>query len=217
MLARFARACPLRGQQPLGVWPKCPCIASNLCDAGTSVKPTTAQVSYGWHVAEPSKETAAGAQGMYNTYDAFLKQAIREYYDRGWTTRRGNFIALLIASGSTSFALAKDSMVDGSGTKKVAIGAGLLIALRVGLKYALGGPLGLVLSVAAGASMVSYFVRNQKDIVKKVGTYKTVIGETEKKYDEVQRGWRDGKYQITDRNLMVDGLMKQFITSVDEA
>ena len=168
-------------------------------------------------MAEPSKEAPAGAQGIYGTYDSFLKQAIREYYDRGWTTRKGNFIALLIASGSTSMALAKDSVVDGSGTKKVAIGAGLAIALRVGLKYALGGPLGLVLTVAAGASMVAYFVRNQKDIIKKVGIYKTVIADSGKRYEEIQDNWRDGKYQITDRNLMIDGLMKQFIQHVDEA
>lgn len=168
-------------------------------------------------MAEPSKQEPASSQGLYNDFDAFLKQAIREYYDRGWTTRKGNFIALLIASGTTSFALAKDSVVDGSGTKKVAIGAGLMIALRIGLKYALGGPLGLVLSIAAGASMVSYFIRNQKDIVKKVSTYKTTIADNEKKYADVQAGWRDGKYQITDRNLMIDGLMKQFISSVDEA
>jgi hypothetical protein len=168
-------------------------------------------------VAEPSKEPAAGAQGLYGTFDAYLKQAIREYYDRGWTTRKGNFIALLIASGSTSMALAKDSVIDGSGSKKVAIGAGLAIALRVGLKYALGGPLGLVLSVAAGASMIAYFVRNQKDIIKKVGAYKTQIADNEKRYDEIQAGWRDGKYQITDRNLMIDGLLKQFITHIDEA
>lgn len=168
-------------------------------------------------MAEPSKETAAGAQGLYGSYDAFLKQAIREYYDRGWTTRKGNFIALLIAAGQTSLALAKDSVVDGSGTKKVAIGAGLLVALRIGLRYAIGGPLGLVLTVAAGASMISYFVRNQKDIVKKVGIYKTVIADSEKRYDEVQAGWRDGKYQITDRNLMIDGLMKQFVAQIDEA
>ena len=168
-------------------------------------------------MAEPSKEAAAGAQGMYGTFDAFLKQAIREYYDRSWTTRKGNFIALLIGAGQTSLALAKDSVVDGSGTKKVAIGAGLLLALRIGLRYALGGPLGLVLSIAAGASMVSYFVRNQKDIIQKVGRYKTVIADSEKRYDEVQAGWRDGKYQITDRNLMIDGLMKQFIGQIDEA
>jgi hypothetical protein len=168
-------------------------------------------------VAEPLKDTTASAQGLYTTWDAFLKQAIRDYYDRSWTTRKGNFIALLIAAGQTSFALAKDSVVDGSGTKKVAIGAGLLLALRIGLRYALGGPLGLVLGVAAGASMISYFIRNQKDIIKKVGSYKAVIAEHEKRYGDVQAGWRDGKYQITDRNLMIDGLMKQFITQVDEA
>jgi hypothetical protein len=168
-------------------------------------------------VAEPQKEPAASAQGIYTSYDAFLKQGIREYYDRGWTTRKGNFIALLIASGSTSVGLAKDSVVDGSGTKKVAIGAGLLIALRIGLKYALGGPLGLVLTVAAGASMVSYFFKNQKDIIKKVGIYKTAIADAGKRYEEIQAGWRDGKHQITDRNLMIDGLMKNFITRVDEA
>jgi hypothetical protein len=192
-------------------------MPSNLFDVSTPVKPKLGWGCYPALVAEPTKETAASSQGIYSSYDAFLKQAIREYYDRGWTTRKGNFIALLIASGQTSLALAKDSMVDGSGTKKVAIGAGLFLALRIGLRYALGGPLGLVLGVAAGASMVSYFVRNQKDIVKKVSRYRTVIAESDKRYDEVQAGWRDGKYQITERNLMIDGLMKQFVTQIDEA
>ena len=164
-----------------------------------------------------SIQNPAAAQGIYSTYDAFLKQAIKEYYDRGWTTRRGNFIALLIASGQTSLALAKDSVVDGTGTKKVAIGAGLALALRIGLKYAIGGPLGLVLSVAAAASMISYVVRNQKDITKKVSAYRVVIADGEKRYTEVQTSWLDGKYQITDRNLMIDGLMKKFIAQVDEA
>ena len=189
-------------------------MPSNLCDGGRSVKPAN-RLWLG--VAEATKQTAASAEGIYSSFDAFLKQAIREYYDRGWTTRKGNFIALLIASGTTSFALAKDSVVDGSGAKRVAIVAGLLIALRIGLKYALGGPLGLVLTVAAGASMVSYFVRNQKDIIKKVSLYKTTIADSSKRYEEIQTGWRDGKHQITDRNLMIDGLMKQFITQVDEA
>ena len=161
--------------------------------------------------------SSTGSTGIYLDFDKFLKQGIKEYYDRGWTTRRGNFIALLIASGSTSFALAKDSVVDGSGAKKVAIGAGLILALRVGLRYALGGPLGLVLTVAAGASMVTYFIRNQKDIVKKVGMYKGTIADTHKRYDEIQAGWRDGKYPLTDRNLMIDGLMKRFIGQIDEA
>ena len=139
-------------------------------------------------MAQPLKEASAGADGLYGAFDAFLKQAIREYYDRGWQTRKGNFIALLIASGQTSLALAKDSVVDGSGTMKVAIGAGLAIALRVGLRYALGGPLGLVLSLAAGASMIAYFVRNQKDIIKKVSSYRTVIADSEKTTTRSRQG-----------------------------
>ncbi|MCA9673528.1 MAG: hypothetical protein KC464_00710 [Myxococcales bacterium] len=164
-----------------------------------------------------SAEVDAAGRSIYGEWDAFLKTALKEYYDRGWTTRRGNFIGLLIAAGGgTAMGLAKDSVTDGTGTKRVAIGAGLVIALRVGLKYALGGPLGLVLTVAAGASMVSYLIRNQKDVVKKVGLYRTLVADTHKRYDEIQAGWRDGKHDTTDRNLMIDGLMKRFIAQVDE-
>jgi hypothetical protein len=154
---------------------------------------------------------------IYGSFDAFLKTALKEYYDRGWTTRKGNFIALLIASGQTAVSLAKDSMVDGSGTKKIAIGAAAVLALRVGLRYALGGPLGLVLTLAASASMVSYFIKNQKDIIKNVGVYKAQILDTRERYEELQAGWRDGKYDSTSRNLMIDGLMKRFVEQCDEA
>ena len=153
---------------------------------------------------------------IYRDFDSFLKVAIREYYDRGWTTRKGNFIALLIASGQTAFALAKDSVVDGTGTKRVAIGAAAVLALRVGLRYALGGPLGMVLTVAAGASLVSYFLRNQRDIIRRVGIYKTVIEDVGERYEEIQQGWRDGRYEPADRNLMIDGLMKRFIKEIDD-
>jgi hypothetical protein len=156
------------------------------------------------------------ARSIYRDFDSFLKTAIKEYYDRGWTSRKGNFIALLMASGTTAMGLAKDSVVDGTGTKKVAIGAATVLALRIGLKYALGGPLGLVLTVAASASLISYFFRNQKDIVKKVGTYRTVIKETDQKYEDLQTGWRDGRYDATERNLMIDGLMKRFVQQIDE-
>jgi hypothetical protein len=155
--------------------------------------------------------------GMYREFDDFLKVAIREYYDRGWTSRKGNFIALLIASGQTALGLAKDSVVDGTGTKKVAIGAAAVVALRFGLRYAIGGPLGLVLTVAASASMISYFVRNQKDIIKKVGLYREGIKDIRGRYEELQAGWRDGRYDETERNLMIDGLMKRFVQEIDEA
>ena len=104
-----------------------------------------------------------------------------------------------------------------SGTKRVAIGAAAVVALRVGLKYALGGPLGMVLTVAAGASMVSYFFRNQKDIIRKVGIYKKVIKETGVQYEDAVTGWRDGQYEEAQRNLMIDGLMKRFLEEIDQA
>jgi hypothetical protein len=168
-------------------------------------------------------DTDAGARpnddlgrSIYADFDSFLKVAIREYYDRGWTARKGNFIALLIASGQTALSLAKDSVVDGSGTKKMAIGAAAVLALRVGLRYAIGGPLGLVLTLAASASLVSYFVRNQRDIIKKVGVYKQLITSARERYEELQRGWHDGRYDTTSRNLMIDGLMKRFVEQCDE-
>src|SRR5262245_66640553 len=77
--------------------------------------------------AEPKPAVDAG---IYGEFDAFLKQGIREYYDRGWQSRKGNFIALLIASGQTTLGLAKDSVGDGSRTKKVANGAAAGLALR---------------------------------------------------------------------------------------
>lgn len=167
--------------------------------------------------ADEAQGSAAQRSSIYEEFDNFLKVAIKEYYDLGWKQRRGNFVALLIASGQTSFALAKDSVVDGTGTKKVAIGAAAVLALRIGLRYAIGGPLGLVLTIAASASMVSYFFRNQKDIIGKVGRYKSGIGEAHERYEEIQSGWRDGRYEQGERNLMVDGLMKRFLQQIDEA
>jgi hypothetical protein len=163
-----------------------------------------------------AREPDAGGRSIYSDFESFLKVALKDYYDRGWTSRKGNFIALLIASGQTALVLAKDSVVDGSATKKVAIGAGLLLALRIGLRFALGGPLGVILTVAAGASMISYFVKNQKDIVKKVGGYRRLIEDTQQRYDELQAGWRDGRYDATSRNLMIDGLMKRFVEQCDQ-
>ena len=66
------------------------------------------------------KTTKAADLGpeVFDDYDAFLKHAIREYYDRGWKSRRGNFIALVIASGQV-MSMAADSIRDGSGLKSL--------------------------------------------------------------------------------------------------
>jgi hypothetical protein len=152
---------------------------------------------------------------IYDDYDAFLRQTIREYYARGWKSRRGNFIALVIASGQI-VSMATDSVKDGSGLKKAAVGAAGVVALRFGLRYFLAGPVGLLLSAAVVASAVGFFIKNQKTITAKVGPFKTLITETRSKFEEIQGGYRAGRYDSAGRNLMVDGLLKRLLEQIDE-
>jgi hypothetical protein len=152
---------------------------------------------------------------IYDDYDAFLKQTIREYYARGWKSRRGNFIALVIASGQI-VSMAADSVKDGTGLKKAALGAAGVVALRFGLRYFLGGPVGLLLSAAVVASAVGYFVKNQKEITGKVAPYKALITENRTRFEEIQGGYRAGRYDGAGRNLMVEGLLRRFLDQIDE-
>ena len=151
---------------------------------------------------------------VFDDYKAFVKEAVREYYELGWKNRRGNFIALLIASGQT-LSLATDSVKDGSGIKKAAMGAAGVVALRLGLRYALSGPLGIVLTGAAAVSAVTFLVKNQKEIGAKVTAYRELVQSTQTKFDEIQGGFRAGRYDAAARNLMVDGLLRRFIDEVD--
>src|SRR6476646_10116861 len=85
----------------------------------------------------------------YDTFEDYLRLSIKEYYDRGWKNRRANFIALLIASGQTT-AMAKQAVSGEKGLENVAMGAVGVVALRLGLLWALGGPLGILLTAATG-------------------------------------------------------------------
>src|SRR5215831_12586717 len=151
---------------------------------------------------------------VFDDYDAFLKQAIKDYYDRGWKSRRGTFIALVIASGQAA-SMAVDSVRDGSGLKKAALGAAGVVALRIGLRYALSGPLGVILTLSAAMSLGGYLLKNRKEIRGKVGTYRTLINDTRTRFEEAQGGYRAGRYDAASRNLMVDGLLKRFLDEID--
>ena len=159
------------------------------------------------------KPTELGPE-VFDDFDAFMKQAIRDYYDRSWKSRRGNFVALIIASGQ-AMSMAADSIKDGSGLKKAALGAAGVVALRIGLRYALSGPLGIILTGAAAVSLVSYLIKHQKEITSKVSSYRTLIAGTRAKFEETQGGYRAGRYDAASRNLMVDGLLKRFLDEID--
>jgi hypothetical protein len=91
-----------------------------------------------------------------------------------------------------------------------------VVALRFGLRYFLGGPVGLLLSAAVVASAVGYFVKNQKEITGKVAPYKALITENRTRFEEIQGGYRAGRYDGAGRNLMVEGLLRRFLDQIDE-
>jgi hypothetical protein len=166
-------------------------------------------------MAESEDKRSSTPDASYDTFEDYLKLAIREYYDRGWKSRRANFIALLLASGQMA-SVAKDAVAGEKGLRNVAVGAAGAVALRFALRWALGGPLGILVTAATAASLVAYFVRNQKEISQKIGRYRERIGEERKKFEETQSGYRANRYDARERNLMVDGQLKRFLTDLDE-
>ena len=152
---------------------------------------------------------------MYDSFDDFLKAAIKQYYDRGWKRKKATFIALLIASGQ-ALSMAADSVKSGEGLKKVAYGAAGLVALRLALRFALGGPLGILLTGAAAASLVAYMVQHRSEVSKKLDRAHRLIDETRPRFDEIQGAYRSGRHSEAERNLMVEGLLKGFLEQLDE-
>lgn len=163
-----------------------------------------------------SADKEASVAASYDTFEDYLKLAIKEYYDRGWKSRRANFIALVVASGQMA-SVAKDAVAGDKGLRNVAVGAASAVALRFALRWALGGPLGILLTAATAASLVAYFVRNQKEISQKIGRFRERIAEEKKKFEETQSGYRANRYDARERNLMVDGQLKRFLADLDEA
>ncbi|MCA9664427.1 MAG: hypothetical protein KC503_02530 [Myxococcales bacterium] len=153
-------------------------------------------------------------QQIYTDFDEFLKSAITEYYKIGGKSKRGNFIALIIASGEAA-SLAMDSLKSGSGVRKLAVGAVGVVALRIGLRYALSGPLGILLAGATAASLIAYFVKNRGEIAGKITRYRTLVATLKESYAKLQSDHRDGRLDDQQRDLMVDGLMKRFLSDLD--
>ncbi len=156
------------------------------------------------------------SNAAFDTFDEYLKLAVKQYYDRGWRSRRGNLVALLIASGQTA-AMAKDAVSSEQGLKGVALGAAGAVALRMALRYALGGPLGMLLTAGAAASLVAYFVRNQKEISAKIGRYRELISDERSRFEDAQTGYRQNRYDARERDLMVDGQLKRFLDVLDQS
>lgn len=157
---------------------------------------------------------AADNSKVYVEFDEFLKTCIYEYYRGSGKRRKGNFIALLIASGEIA-SVALDAVKAEGNVKRLALGAAGVIALRIGLRYALSGPLGILLAAGAAASLIGYFIRHRGDIATRIVAYRELVAALRTDFEQIQSDHRDGRLTIEQRALMVDGLMKRFMADLD--
>lgn len=152
---------------------------------------------------------------IHDNYDQFLQAALATYYEKGGKGKRVNFLALLLASGET-WKVAYKRVKNVSLTGKVVSGVAGAVAVRMLLRYALAGPIGIVLTAASVASLVSLYLRNQDAIAAKVKGYREMIKEYEVKYDKVRGDWVDRKIDADQRDLMMDGLLQRFLLEIEE-
>jgi hypothetical protein len=146
----------------------------------------------------------------YESYDGFLRESIRTY----WESKRGkriNFLALLFAC-KEAWGAAWDEAKDPGMAKKVLTGAAGAAAVAVVLRLLLGGPLGLVLTAASIASLVALYVKNHKKIMARVGHFRAVIEDYRPKYEKLAT---DEGVGGDHRELMIEGLMSRFLDELD--
>ncbi len=152
---------------------------------------------------------------MYESFDRFLQNAITEYYERAGRRQRGDFVALLIASGELA-PLAMDRVKRASPTE-LAGAAAAAVALRVGLRFAFAGPLAILVSGLTLASLTSYLFRSQGEVMARVGPFKQAVGDVRQEYERVQAGHAEGRYDDDDRKLMIDGLTQRLMRDLAKA
>lgn len=149
----------------------------------------------------------------YESYEGFLRAAIREYWEQN-TRSKVNFLALLLATRS-AWQVAWDG-VAGVGGKKILTGAAGAAALAVLLRVVVGGPIGLILTGASVASLVAIYVKNHERIWRRVAHYKTIIDTYRDRYDAIAQDHEDGGIGDEQLELMVDGLLARFLVALDQ-
>lgn len=162
-------------------------------------------------MADSDKAHTAYPADVYETFDAFMQQVLKDVYEVG--AKRAEFVALVIASGEMlPMAWGR---IRKSGVKEFAMGAAGVVALRVGLKYLLGGPLGMILTGFTAATLISFFWSNQKEVMARVKPYKQVIRDANEKFDDIQARYQDGRYDAGERALLVEGMLRRVINEIE--
>jgi hypothetical protein len=161
-------------------------------------------------MASSDVHTAYPAE-VYENFDAFMQAVIKDVYDRG--AKRPEFVALILASGEL-LPLAWGKIKQG-GVRELAVGAAGVVALRVGLKYLLGGPLGVLLTGFTVATLISFFWSHQKEVLARRGPYKRLIADTREKFEDIQVRYRDSRYDEGERALLIEGLWRRVVHEIE--
>ncbi|NVB42712.1 hypothetical protein G6O69_33130 [Pseudenhygromyxa sp. WMMC2535] len=162
-------------------------------------------------MASQDAHTAYPAE-VYESFDAFMQQIIRDTYERG--AKRPEFVALILASGELiPMAWGR---VKQAGVRDLALGAAGVVALRYGIRWLLGGPLGVILTGFTVATMISFFWSNQREVLARRKPYKQLIADTHEKYEDIQARYRDSRYDAGERALLIEGLLRRLLSEIEK-
>lgn len=148
----------------------------------------------------------------YDSYEGFLRAAIRAYWESG-SASRVNFLALLLACRET-WQVAWTRAATSPG--RILTGAAGAAAIAVLLRTFLGGPIGILLGGASVASLVAVYVKNHERIWRQVARYRGLIEDYRGRFEQVRGDYIDEKVDRQQRDLMLDGLMSRFLSALDE-
>ena len=149
---------------------------------------------------------------QYESYEGFLRAAIRAYWEAG-AKSKVNFLALLLASRA-AWQVAWEG-VSGSGTK-ILTGAAGAAAIALILRAVVGGPIGILLTGASIASLVAIYVKNHRRIWAKVERYGQILDDYRDRYDQQRSDFVEGGLSESRFELVVDGLMSRLLVELDE-
>lgn len=159
----------------------------------------------------PSDPHTAYPPDTYESFDGFMQQVIKDTFEKG--SRRAEFVALLLASGELiPMAWGR---VKKTGVRDFAMGAAGVVAIRVALRYLLGGPLGVIFTGFTVAGLISFFWSHQSEVLARRKPYKQLISDTHEKYDDIQARYREGRYDDGERALLVEGLLRRVLTEIE--
>ncbi|EDM75485.1 hypothetical protein PPSIR1_34208 [Plesiocystis pacifica SIR-1] len=162
-------------------------------------------------MAESDAHTAYPAE-VYEGFDAFMQQIIKDTYERG--SKRPEFVALVLASGELlPMAWGR---IKKAGVRDLALGAAGVVALRLGIRWLLGGPLGVILTGFTVATLISFFWANQQEVLARRKPYKQLIADTHEKFEDIQDRYRNKRYDAGERALLIEGLLRRTLAEIEK-